>query len=178
MSLIDIRVSERLPKNTDRPTKEQVNAARDAALSKIRATREAFGDGADFADMARRDSDGIHAPEGGAWGWITEGSVRERFVPAVDALFKLGEGDVSGIVEGGDGFFLVKCDAIDEPVTPDFEALQPQLADRYFRAQYNRLIMERVEKLQKQAHLVQADLDRFFVAVIEAGFKRARTKTK
>ena len=81
---------------------------------------------------------------------------------------------MSGIVEGGDAFFLVKCDEIDEPVTPDFEALQPQLADRFFRVQYNRLVMERVQELQKNAHIEPADLNRFYVAVIEAGVKRTK----
>ncbi|MCH7872740.1 MAG: peptidyl-prolyl cis-trans isomerase, partial [Planctomycetes bacterium] len=105
-------------------------------------------------------------------GWIRRGSVREGFEPAVDALFGLDEGEISTIVEGGDGFFLVRCDEIDEPVTPDFETLQPELADRYFKVQYNRLVMERVEKLRQQAHIAQDDLNRFFVAVIEAGIKR------
>lgn len=172
MSLIETRVSERLPKNIARPTKEQVNAARNDALTKIRDAHAALENGADFAEIAHRHSDGLRASQGGAWGWITRGSVRERFEPAVEALFSLDEGRASGIVEGGDGFFLVKCDEIDESATPDFETLQPDLADRYFRAQYNRLVMERVEKLRQQAHIAQDDLNRFFVAVIEAGVKR------
>ncbi len=172
MSLIETRVSERLPKNTARPTKEQVNAARNDALTKIRTAREALENGGDFADSARRHSDGLHASEGGVWGWITKGSVRERFEPAVDALFSLDEGETSAIVEGGDGFFLVRCEEIDEPVTPDFETLQPELADRYFKVQYNRLVMERVEKLRQQAQIAQDDLNRFYVTVIEAGIKR------
>ena len=172
MSLIEIRVSKRIPRNSSYPTKSQVSTAREAATTKIRELLSALENGADFAEIARQDSDGIHAPEGGAWGWVTRGSVRERFEPAVDALFKLGEGETSTIVEGGDGFFLVKCQEIDEPETPDFEALQPELADRYFKAQYNRLIMERVDKLQKQAHLAPDDLNRFYSAVLEAGIKR------
>lgn len=172
MSLIETRVSTRIPEGIARPTKEQVTAARSDAMTKIRSSRAALDSGAAFADIARGQSDGLHAFEGGAWGWITRGSVRERFEPAVGALFNLGEGETSAIVEGGDGFFLVRCDEIDEPETPDFETLQPQLTDRYFRVQYNRLIMERVDELQKQAHLEQDDLNRFYRKVIEAGLKR------
>lgn len=177
MSLIEVRVSERLPKNIAQPSKDQVNAARDEAMAKIRTVRVELVGGADFADVARRDSEGLHASDGGVWDWLTVGSVRERFEPAVEALFALDQGELSRVIEGGDGFFVVRCDEIDKAETPDFETLQPQLTNRLFRSQYNRLVMERVEELRQKAKIPPEDLDRFFRAVIAAGLNRHNPPT-
>lgn len=172
MSLIEARITDRLPQDVNRPTREQVDAARHAALERIRSAYAEHEGGGDFAEIARRYSDGLHAPEGGAWDWITQGSVRERFEPAVDTLFTLDENAVSEIVEGKDSFFLVQCQEIDNPVTPTFESLQPQLRSRVVNEQYNRWVMEHVEKLTQEAQIDPAALDRFYGAVVEAALLR------
>lgn len=172
MSLIEIRITDRLPKDVNRPTRDELSKARQDALVSIRAAYGELASGRDFAPVARRYSDGLHAPDGGAWGWITRGSVRERFEPAVDALFGLDENTVSAMIEGGNSFFLVRCDEIDDPAPPDFQSLQPELKDRIFREQYNRLVMEHVEQLREDARIDQDDLGRFFTAVVEAAVRR------
>ena len=172
MSLIEIRITDRLPHGANRPTRDQLSKARQKALASIRAAYGELASGSDFAPLARRYSDGLHVPEGGAWGWITQGSVRQRFEPAVNALFELDENTVSEIIEGGNSFFLVRCDEIDDTVTPNFQSHQPELKDRVFREQYNRLVMGHVEELRDNAGIDQDDLDRFFIAVVEDAVRR------
>ena len=116
----------------------------------------------------------MHADEGGAWGWVTPGSVRERFEPAVNALYALDEGAVSDVIETADGFFLVRCDEIDHGAEPEFEALQPQLKERLFRLAYNQLIMDRVNQLRAKARIEPADLETLHAAVVRAGRDLAR----
>jgi len=105
MSLIDVRISEFLPKDAATPTREQSEAARAQARQRIEAARTELGTGTPFADVAREYSQGVHVEEGGAWGYVNGDSVRERFVPAVESLAKLDAGRVSDIVETPDGFF-------------------------------------------------------------------------
>lgn len=170
MSLIDVRISEFLPKDAATPTREQSEAARAEARKRIEAARSELGTGTPFADVARKYSQGLHAEEGGAWGYVNGDSVRERFVPAVEVLAKLDTGWVSDIIETPDGFFLVRCDALQPGVEPDFQSVQPQLREEFFRSQYNRQIAELVFELRKHARVEPENLERFHSAAIAVAF--------
>ena len=170
MSLIDVRISEFLPKDAATPTREQSEAARAEARMRIEAARSELGTGTPFDDVARKYSQGLHAEEGGAWGYVNADSVRERFVPAVSALAKLDAGRVSDIIETPDGFFLVRCDALQPGVEPDFQSVQPQLREEFFRSQYNRQIAELVFELRKNARVEPENLERFHSAAIAGAF--------
>jgi parvulin-like peptidyl-prolyl isomerase len=171
MSLIDVRILERLPEGVTEPTREQWQAARDQARSRVQTVVAELKSGSSFADLARRYSDGLHAADGGAWGWIRKGSVRERFIPAVLALYELGAGEVSEIIETEHGFFLVRCDELDAGFDPTFEAVQPELKERFARTAYNRLVAELVSEMRRQARIEPEDLNLFHAAVVGAGMK-------
>ena len=173
MSLIDVRLLDRLPKGVDTPTRAQSSAARAEARSTILAAQAALQSGASFAEVARRYSDGLHAADGGAWGWITRGSVRKRFEPVVDVLFKLSPGETSEVIETPDGFSLVRCDEIDAGAERRFEDVQPEIKERHFRVMYNQLIGELVTKLQRSARIDPDRLERFYAAVVETTLARS-----
>jgi parvulin-like peptidyl-prolyl isomerase len=168
MSLIDIRVADLLPGDVDAPTREQLQAAREEAHSKIRAAQLEVRNGASFAEVARRYSHGARAAEGGAWGWVAPDSIRERFQPAVTALEKLRAGEVSDILETPDGFFLVRCDELEPALEPDFQTVQPQLKEFYIRKVYNQMIAELISELRTKARIEPARLERFHAAVVTA----------
>ncbi len=168
MSLIDVRILDRLPADLDNPTRDQWQEARAEALSLVQTAQTELGSGVPFPEVAKRCSGGLHAAEGGAWGWVTTGSVRKRFEPAVETLYKLEVGEVSDVLETAGGFFLVRCDEIDAGLEPEFEAVQPELSRRLFRRAYNRLIMERVAELRAKAHVEPADLRSFHLTVVNA----------
>ncbi len=167
MSLIDVRVMDRLPDSDAQPTREEIQAARAEARKRIEQAGAALRRGESFGEAAKTYSDGLNAADGGSWGWVTRESVRERFLPAVDALEKLRPGEVSDVVETADGFFLVRCDDFDAGVEPVFQDVQPQLKERYFRNAFNRLIEEKVQQLRKSARIAPSNLDRFQAAVVE-----------
>ncbi len=175
-SLIDVRVIDCLPPDVDRPTREQLETARTEALTRIRAAQTELQNGAYFADVARRYSDGLHAVDGGSWGWVSKGSVRERFEPAIDALFQLRPAEVSEIIEAADSFFLVRCDEIEETIEPDFQTIQPELLAQHRNESYNRLIAELVAKLRQEARIRPANLERFHAAVVEAAASPSRVE--
>ena len=171
MSLIDVRILDRLPKGVNEPTREQWDQARREALSRAETAQTELRSGLPFADVARRHSSGLHTDDGGAWGWVSRGSVRKRFEPAVSALYDLQAGDVSDIIETNDSFFLVRCDEIDPGLEPSFKAVQPELKKRHFRAAHNQLISKLITELRSEARIEPADLTRFHAAVVDAAWQ-------
>ncbi|MEK6798196.1 MAG: peptidylprolyl isomerase [Planctomycetota bacterium] len=166
MSLIDVRVSALLSAEVTDPTREQLEEARAQARVKAQAALAELRSGAAFADLARRCSNDSHAQDGGRWGWVTRDGVRERFVPALQALERLNGGEISEVVETQDSFFLVRCDELQPGFEPDFQNVQPQLADLLFRREYNGLIAQHVEELRGKAGLAPEDMERFHAAAV------------
>ncbi len=173
MSLIDVRVSEFLPKGSTAPTREESEAARNEARRRIGVAQSEIRSGASFAEVARKYSQGLHAEEGGAWGFVTADSVRERFVPALIALDTLDAGEISSTVETPDGFFLVRCDELQPAIEPDFQTVQLELREEFIRNRYNRQIAELVFELRNSAHIEPENLERFHAAVVMAAFQIA-----
>ncbi|MBU0716921.1 MAG: peptidylprolyl isomerase [Planctomycetes bacterium] len=171
MSLIDVRVLDRLPQGVTTPTREQLAAARAEARSTIQAARDELRHGASFDEVARRYSDGLHAEDGGAWGWVSRGGVRPRFAPAVEALYELDTGQVSDVIETEDALLLVRCDEIDPGTEPQFTEVQPDLADQHYRETYNRMVVELMMELRQQANVDLAELERFHAVVVDVTLK-------
>jgi len=92
-------------------------------------------------------------------------------LPAVDALEKLRSGEVSGIIETDDGFFLVRCDAYEPGQEPDFQSVQRQLKEAYTRNAFAHLVDERVAQLQKKARMSPRNPARFHAAVVDAAYE-------
>ncbi|MFQ5591217.1 MAG: peptidylprolyl isomerase [Phycisphaerae bacterium] len=168
MSLIDVRVRDRLDSANTDPTAEQLAAAREEARSIIQMAKTEIVSGQEFASVARRYSDGLHSTEGGDWGWVRKGSVRERFEPAVDALFQLDVGQVSEVVEADDGYFLVRCDEVDPGVEPSFQDAQPALRASLSQASYERLLAGLLAELRSKARIEPPDIERFHAGLVAA----------
>jgi parvulin-like peptidyl-prolyl isomerase len=138
------------------------------AKTAITLARSELIAGIEFAEVAKKYSAGLHAAEGGPWGMVARDSVRERWQPAVDALFTLEFGQVSDTIETDEAYFIVRCGKIDSGEPPDFEAIQPQLVDRYREALFNRLVEELVADLHARAVIQPANLGRFLRGVVES----------
>ena len=178
MSLIDVRILDRLGEDIDEPTREQFAAARESARTKIEEAQQEIRSGADFADVAKRYSDGLHAAEGGRWGWIAPDSVRERFQPAVEALYNLRQAEISDILSTADGFFLVRCDVHEAASEPDFPAVQPKLKDRHFDVEYNRRVIALITELRRDARIAPGELKRLHEAVMELAIEDLTSNTR
>ena len=173
MSLIDVRLTAHLPAEVNDPTREQMEAARDAARSKAETALSELQSGLSFSEVAKKYSNDLHAADGGAWGWVTRGIVRERFEPAVNALFDLEAGALSGLIESNDGFMIVRCDEIDREMLPDFQSLQPKLEEQYSRGMYNRYVTELIAELREGSHLDPQTLEQFHKSVVAAAPPRS-----
>ena len=169
MLLVEIPILAELPKEVNAPTQEQLQEARAAARAKAAQARSELLAGAEFAKVAMKYSKGLYAQAGGRWGWVTRDGVRERWAPAVKALFDLPAVDVpSEIVETPESCFIVQAAAIETARRSDFESIQPQLTQQFREAQFRRLVEEEVSELHDNAHIEPRDVGRFLRAVAAA----------
>ncbi len=142
------------------------------AREQAEQARLALIGGEDFDSVARRFSTAWHRNKGGAWGWVTRGSVVERLEPAVDELFALSEINVpSRIVETPEALFIVQAAALDEGSVPDFYAMQSKLVVQFREEQFNRLVEKEVGALHAKAEIRPANINRFLISVFNAAPK-------
>jgi peptidyl-prolyl cis-trans isomerase SurA len=85
---------------------EGASPAQDAqAHAKAQALQGRLAEGADFAALARAESDGQQAANGGDLGWMRSSQVPSLFA---DALQGLEKGDVAGPLKSASGYHLVQ----------------------------------------------------------------------
>lgn len=171
MSLIEVAVAQFLPPGSDRGSDAEATA-RAAARAQIAAAREALRGGAAFADAARQYSQDSRAEDGGAWGWVGLGTVRERYEPAVAALYSLAAGQTSEIIETPDAYFIVRCDEVEAGFTASFSEVQGELLERYTRGRLNELIAEEVNELRAKARVEPSRLEEYHAAVVQETLRR------
>lgn len=86
-------------------------------LGKARKTK-------DFAFLAKQYSESGTAQKGGDLGWLQKGNIDESFEKI---LFSLKAGDLSGVVRGGDGFYILKAEEVTEEKQKPFEEVKDQI---------------------------------------------------
>jgi peptidyl-prolyl cis-trans isomerase C len=125
-------------------------AARAAAREKIEAVLKELRGGREFADAARRYSEGAEAGSGGDIGWIARGGG----MPVIErAAFALGVGEVSDVVETRIGFHLLKVvDRQPEGPAPFEEAREPIRARLVARGREQK-VQQRLERLKERARI-------------------------
>jgi peptidyl-prolyl cis-trans isomerase C len=96
-----VHASHILVTTQDKTTEEE----KAQALVKIQRIEQELKNGADFAQLAIKESEGPSAPDGGDLGEFTKG----QMIPAFEEIaFALPEGQISGIVETQFGYHIIK----------------------------------------------------------------------
>ena len=158
MFLIDVPIEAAAPGSAQ-------EGVADLAGSRIEAAQGELADGVSFATVAARYSKGIHAADGGAWGWVSRTGLRPRWQPALEALYSLEEGQVSNLRVTDDAYFIVRCGRIEEATEPDFQAIQPELQERYRLVQQRVYLEELMTRLRVEADLDPQRVEQFVAAV-------------
>ena len=139
------------------PTPQQRQSAKTEALDKAAEALRRIENGEDFGKVVRETSDSkvYRAAKGGVWDYVSAGSLRESQVEA--AAFRLAPRQVSGIIEGKTGAFIVKTlDIRPGKVTP-FEQAQEKIKHELWRAGYERLTTDYFRQLREKATITKAD---------------------
>ncbi len=80
--------------------------------------------GADFAALAKANSQDSHADNGGAWDWMA----KTDLMPAIaNAAMELKTGGISQVLDLESNYIIVACDAKKLGAAPDIEKLRPEI---------------------------------------------------
>lgn len=110
--------------------------------------KEARHPGVDFAELAKKKSEGPSAPDGGDLGYFRRGVMLPQFDRAV---FSLKVGEVSEPVRTNFGWHVIKVEDRRAPEAKPFEEMKDQLRERLFRSQMEKYTEQYVQELRQQA---------------------------
>lgn len=129
-------------------------AAKAAKRERLEGLRKQLQEGADFAELAKANSDCPSASSGGDLGSFGKG----QMVPAFeDAAFTQPVGSVGEVVETQFGFHLIKVAERTEAKTLDFAEVKPRINDIIYSQKQQDAVKEYVDGLRKQANVQRFD---------------------
>jgi len=113
--------------------------------AKAEGTLQRLKDGESFEELAKAHSeDPSSAEAGGDLDYFSRGVMTEAFE---DAVFKLSEGELSGVVKSEFGFHLIKLTAIRAPEGQSFDEAKETIKTAYLSSEAERKFYEYAERL-------------------------------
>ncbi|RLB27217.1 MAG: peptidylprolyl isomerase [Deltaproteobacteria bacterium] len=139
-----VRASHILVKLSANPTKEE----KDRAMKKVKEIQEKIRNGADFAELAKKYSDGPSAKRGGDLGYFSKGQMVKPFE---DAAFALDKGQVSDVVQTIFGYHLIKVTDKRPETSMPFEEVKDRLKNYLVDQKLKKMVQDYAENLKKKA---------------------------
>ena len=134
------------------PTDDE--AAKAAKRARIEDLRKQVLEGADFAELAKANSDCPSASAGGDLGSFGRGQMVPEFE---DAAFSQPTGSVGEVVETQFSYHLIKVTEHQEAKATDFNEAKVRISDILFSQKQQDAVKEYVEGLRKQADVQRFD---------------------
>jgi peptidyl-prolyl cis-trans isomerase SurA len=126
-------------------TPEQIEAAR---LKAVKLQEEASKPGVDFAELARKKSEGPSAADGGDLGFFRRGVMEAKFEKAA---FTLPTGGVSEPIRTKFGWHVLKVEDKRSVAPQPFDEVKDQLREKLLKGQQEKYIEQYVQELRANA---------------------------
>lgn len=127
-------------------TQGKTDAEKKAALAKAEDILKQLKAGADFSEMAKKNSDdSSNAPKGGDLGWFVRGQMVADFDKAA---FAMKPGELSGIVTTEFGYHIVKVNEKENARVKPFEEVKDELGAELKKAR----IADQMQKTADNVH--------------------------
>jgi peptidyl-prolyl cis-trans isomerase C len=127
------------------------NQAKDQAKAKAQGLLEQIKGGADFAELAKANSDCPSRAKGGDLDFFGRGDMVEPFE---EAAFKLQPGQVSDVVETKFGYHIIKVTEHKDASVTAFEQVQGDIMNRLTQNKRAELAQKFIESLKEKASIV------------------------
>jgi peptidyl-prolyl cis-trans isomerase SurA len=146
-----IRLSEILVSTDKKPNdtrdESQVLAA---AQAKANGLLEQIKSGAKFEDLAKKDSDGPSAADGGDLGNFKRGVLAKELE---DKTFAMKPGDVSDVTRTKQGFIIMKVTEHQEAGVPPFNQVEQRIQDMVYMKKVHPALREYLTRLREEANI-------------------------
>jgi len=109
--------------------------------------RTKANEGSAFADLARLYSQGLHASEGGDWGWVTKSVLRKELD---EAAFRLKPGERSDVIETPEACYVIQVDERNAEHIRPLGEVRDEIEKRLLAQEQDRLKKQWVERLKKK----------------------------
>lgn len=130
----------------------RVSGGVDAAQAKAKAQEilDALKGGADFAELAKRHSQGPGAAEGGMMGWVERG----RLIPEIEqAVFALEPGQMSPVVRSTLGYHVFRLEERRSVQTKPMTEVQGEIRSLLLQEKFQQRYREWMAKLRDRAYI-------------------------
>jgi peptidyl-prolyl cis-trans isomerase C len=128
------------------------NKVKAEALKKAEDILAQLKKGADFAELAKKDSaDTGSAAQGGDLGWFRRGQMVKPFE---EAAFALEPNQISGIVETDFGYHIIKVTGHKDASTESFEEAKPKIVEMLSNQKKGELVQEYIKSAKASAKIV------------------------
>ena len=121
-----------------------------AAAQKAQQLREQVHSGAAFDAVAKSNSDGPTAAQGGDLGYFQRGTLAKELE---DKAFALKAGQTTDVVRTKQGFLVLQVTEHDQAGVPPFKDVEPQIADQLYYQKLQPALRDYLTKLRENAFI-------------------------
>jgi peptidyl-prolyl cis-trans isomerase SurA len=136
------------------PADEAKQASDEAALNAARAKAndllKQIHDGANFEDIAKKNSDGPSAADGGALGTFKRGQLAKELE---DKTFAMKSGEVTDVIRTKQGYVILKVLDHQQAGIPPLKDIEPKIQDAIYMQKLQPALRTYLTKLREDAYI-------------------------
>jgi peptidyl-prolyl cis-trans isomerase SurA len=133
--------------NTDKKSPEEIVELKKKAETTLKRVK----DGEDFAEMAKRFSDGSTAKQGGYLGVYKRGELSKELE---DVVFKMRKNDVTDVMETKQGFLILQVLEHYDEGEQSLAKVEAEITDKLYSGRMEPAMREYVKTLREQSYVV------------------------
>jgi peptidyl-prolyl cis-trans isomerase SurA len=136
------------PDETSKQTAD--SAALDAAEAKAKDLLDQIHKGATFEDIAKKNSDGPSAAQGGDLGIFKRGTLAKELE---DKTFAMKAGEVSDVIRTKQGYVILKVVEHQDAGIPPLKSIEPKIQDAIYYQKLQPALRAYLTKLREEAYI-------------------------
>lgn len=132
------------------PTQAETDAQLAAAQAKAQDLLEQIRKGASFEDLAKKQSDGPSAAQGGDLSYFKRGTLAKELE---DRVFALKAGEVTNVIRTKQGFVILKVTEHQMAGVPTLKEVEPRIQDALYMQKLQPALRAYLSKLREEAFI-------------------------
>ena len=132
------------------PSQAETDAALAAAEAKAQELLEQLHKGASFEDLAKKNSDGPSAKDGGDLSYFKRGILSKELE---DKVFAMKAGETTDVIRTKQGFVILKVSEHQQAGVPTLKEVEPRIQDALYMQKLQPALRAYLTKLREEAYI-------------------------